>query len=74
LAGLLDELLGTSNLQGIVYARGKITVKNDFNLYGTALALDAIDISQNSKLIYVEEYGRTIGTSRPIRLLWKNEI
>lgn len=66
--------LGTSNLQGIVYAHGKLTIKNDFNLYGTALAHEEIDVSQNSKLIYVEEYGRTIGTSGPVQLLWKNEI
>jgi hypothetical protein len=65
--------LGKSNFQGIVYSRGDLKISNDFTLYGSALSKGKIKITDRSELVYVEEYGRTLGVSGPLRTVWQNE-
>ncbi len=65
--------LGKSNFQGIVYSRGDLKISNDFTLYGSALSKGKIEITDRSELVYVEEYGRTLGVSGPLRTVWQNE-
>ncbi|MBS2040401.1 hypothetical protein JST97_35765 [bacterium] len=66
--------LGSSNLQGIVYAKGNLKIENEFNLYGTALSKGKIQVNNRSRLIYVEEYARTLGRTGPVHVLTRYEL
>lgn len=66
--------LGNSQYQGIVYARGNITLENNFSVIGALLSNGNVTITSSATLTYDQEYFHTLGNSGSLALAMAEEL
>jgi hypothetical protein len=66
--------MGNSAFQGIVYARGKISVDQKFKVVGALISLDDVTLTRGAELIFDEDYRDVFGHGLPIAVISYEEL
>ncbi|MFA7479077.1 MAG: polymer-forming cytoskeletal protein [Vulcanimicrobiota bacterium] len=66
--------LGDSYFQGMVYARGDVTVKTNFQIVGALISLGSISLYNGCWLTYNEEYTDLVGEHLPVGVAFYEEL
>ncbi len=66
--------LGSSSFQGVVYARGSVHADTRFRILGSLISLGDVQLTNDTTLIFNQEYLSLFGNSLPLGIVHAEEI